>query len=233
MRYGNWLLLLALTLPCLAQTVYKQSAGAGNTVSNPATTTAADFSAANAIVIGIPNYNTSSCAVTPSSTPSNTWTALGSNIVNGTVNLCGWTCTIPCSVSASMTFTVTNSYPYIFVEGFSGAGSYSGYTSTTNSLGTCAPGTVTPTQANSAVVTVLADNSSTTATQPAGYTVQPAQNTTTSFMGKAMAYIITSTASVPAWAETATNQACFAVAVNATGGGGAVLHTLSLLGVGR
>lgn len=216
MKTGIIFLCLALRLS--AAVAFVQSAGAGSSGSS-VTTTAASFTGANAIIVSVSNFASTACLGVTSS-PANTWTALGANIVSGSVNQCGYTCGVPCSVSGSMTFSTSGAaFPFIFVEGFSGVAttsSYTGYVTATGTAGTCTTASVTPAVLSSAVVASLADNSSSTPTILL-YTV-PVLNTTTSFMGKALAYLLTGAASISSWTEANTAQTCFALAVNASGG---------------
>lgn len=192
---------------------------AGNTVGNTATTSAINTTGATLLVVCSSDYQHASNTDTITDSKGNTWVPIA-NSVNGNHSCCIWYCATP-TVGTSHTFSGTGGYCSIFVSAWAGSATSGvlGFHSEGNATGTTVqPGSLTPTNNGSLIITVLSDNNSTTATISSGLTILD-QNISTSFEGKADAYLIQSTAAAinPTWTTGSDTLAC-AMAVFNPGG---------------
>ena len=190
----------------LVQSVWKGSTG-GATV----TTDAADFTGCDLIVVGHTSFSPNT-ENTLSDSQGNTWTALTVQ-QSDAVRFHLYYAAAP-SVSSTQTFSlssVTSSFPALAVVGFSGthASPFDVSNGAVDNTGdnSMQPGSVTPSQNDSLVVTGIGCGTSTVPTMDGGFTVEEASATVGgNHFGIGLAYLIQTSAAAanPTWSYTAT-----------------------------
>ena len=164
---------------------------------------------ANALVAAVTYNDTGSPTITVSDSSSNVWHSITVQLYDSSVGAIQLWYSYGAAVSSVQTVTVADSVGLLGVaagcfsnvKGTSANDQSNGATNANSSTTTIQPGSITPTQANELVVTVLGDTDS-TATTPSGYTIVDGVvfNGTTNF-GTHLAYQVqtTATATNPTW----------------------------------
>ena len=199
---------------------------------NGGTTAGVNTTGANLIVIGITHLSGTTASVSDSN--SNTYTALTA-ITSGEHRSRLYYCLAP-TVGSGHTFTLsgTGIYGAAFVQYFSGIDSYDKQNGGTSAGTTVQPGSVTPTNADSLLVTAAADRAAGTISIDGSYTISNQQGQTGVSYGGGMAYLIQAggpSASNPTWTHGDTSGfscATIAVFVPSAGGGGSSIVPISM-----
>lgn len=187
-------------------------AGDGGTTSS-VTTSAIDTTGAKLLVVGIMrDFNTNPTVLSDSK--SNTWTYIRGASLDGSIKVELYYCINP-TVGSSHTFSNTGSFNFssLAVSAFSGNAPYTILdvnSGSTNASTTIAPGSITPTQDNCLVITILGINSTGTPISINDSFTKTDElnfNSGVSY-GGAMAYKIQTTASAanPTWTRTASGE---------------------------
>lgn len=190
------------------------NAAAESTNSITATTAAIDTTGANLIVLAVNR----AVGVTPTDSKSNTWTSLTSRGTDPFTTI--WYVFNP-TVGTGHTFAVSvgNSYPSIFVSAWSGAvtspfDAENGASSA--SASTLQPGSITPSENNELVITVVGSTvEGTTYSINGGFTITNQVDGADSLAyGGAMAYLIQTTAAAanPTWTLSGVRSCSAAIA---------------------
>lgn len=176
-----------------------------STNSTSVTTPSADTTGANFIIVSVSSF-AGAGEPTLSDSNGNTWTGLTAQ-TGAVLRQRLFYCVAP-SVGAGHTFTVSgaSSFPALAVEAFSGVNAtpFGTQNGATDAGGTINTGSVTPSVANSLLVTGLAFNSPTATTTIDSSFIKTDSTTPTPSdgVGAAMAYKITSGAENPQWVVT-------------------------------
>lgn len=199
---------------------------------NGGATGSIDTTGATLLVVLIADYR-GGTGFSLSDSKGNSWTALTQQTTSGgLVGRCQIHYCVPTSVGSGHTFTYSGSggYPIIMAMAFSGThattpfDAENGAVTTTGT--TIQPGSLTPSENNEVVVTVVSENNGTAPTIDSGYTVaQSGAASGGNNVAGGAAYIIQTTASAtnPTWtigasADAAAASACFKS--DGAGGGG-------------
>jgi hypothetical protein len=210
-------------------------------VAGNGTTPAINTTGANLLTIKMVEFGASPPA--PTDSLSNTWTKCGAEAISGNSHAQIYYAK-NATVGAAQTFTVAGgSFPSLFAASWSGVDTSAPCDQT--GTGTVTGGqdtvlsSVTPSQNNELIITVLSNNSSDNPTVDSGFTKQDTQ-LSTSNEGVAWAYLIQGTAAAvaPTWhtAGSSNQAACIATfkAAAAGGAGGAsVGGTAKVGGTGK
>jgi hypothetical protein len=220
-------LLLALCIALPSYGVIAAVSGANATASaaagGTATTSAIDTTGSTLMVMVVANYGVDSSTATIVDSKSNTWTAL-TNYVNGNSNVAIFYAQNP-TVGSGHTFSCTGGYCTIFVSGWSGTATTSVFdvqNGASTSGASLQTGSVTPSQADSLIISGFGDNDNTALSIDSGFTKINQQRNNSSSTG-ADAYLIQTTASAvnPTWTASGTVARAAAIAVFKPAGSGA------------
>jgi hypothetical protein len=179
---------------------------------------------------------------TPTDSESNTWTALTAYDAGGGVK-CKAYYTLPSATDAAHTFTVAaGTYPTIGVMAFSVGGTAvfdteNGDSAVFYATDVHSPGSVTPSAHNSLIVAGIGfQQAHVISSIDSGFTIASQIAPDTNTNGGGVAYLIqgSATAVNPIWTHASSVNAGNSIAVfmEDAGGGAAVTHHLTLLGVG-
>lgn len=197
---------------------------------NGGTTSSIDTTGATLLVVLISEY-LGAVGFSLSDSKGNSWTGLTQKTASS-VAQCRIYYTIPTSVGSGHTFTYSGAggYPVIMVMAFSGTKATAAFDvengATTSSGTTLQPGSVTPSENNEVVVTVVSENNGSTPTIDSGYT---ATDTAAAVGGTCTqggaAYIVQTSAAAtnPTWTIGASSDIAAAIATfksDGAGGGG-------------
>lgn len=199
------------------------------------TTSSIDTTGANLIIVLIGDHSPNNSALTDSN--SNTWTLLTAKNVEERCVLAY--CSSP-TVGSGHTFTLTPpgavTYASMEVQAWSGAASSTPFDIENGAVGlgttTQQPGSVTPNQANSLVVTGITNDNGGSITINGGFTISDSSLKSVFDSTSVMAYLVqtTATAANPTWTLPSSNPSAV-IAVFKPGAAATSVPRLPLLGV--